>query len=585
LIVWSDPDSEVDIAVSFQMTEGCQQIWDEIRIIQGREPDAKQVIASEKSESNSQSELHLPKPEMSNLTKILEIIVHSVLPKDKIAEAITTDGFLDDMFELFDMCEDLKEKRHLATIFNIFKTSIMLDDNRLYDTLFSEKYINKLMGALEYDPDLPILIGKANHREYLTKVVVYKQVVPFTNKETYSKIHQTFKIQYIKDTVLPRNLDDQTFQSLSTIILLNNQEIAKMIMEDTEFCTSLFLILEGNTDQVIEAVKFLQEFCNMIKTLQMDARLSSYSLLTKFGFFDYLERYMIDERLEIRKSIANIFHVIISFDPLLFRRHLVKQDPKCRFFHNMIAAIVEQSDTGVQEQILDSLQIILEPDNLGEYRDEVLSRFYEDHLGFLVAKLREDRLTEDEGFGNIEHHICELLSFFVKSHGYRIKNYILKNHTLKDVLKLTQKKEKYLILGALKFFKAMIASGEIFYHNYIIQHHCFGPVMDIWRKNSKKYNLIHSAIVDIFEILKKDNMKKLMAHLYENYDELLSLSKIDLLKNAKRKKDDDFIEGKQEEDYFLIVDEAPVDLSVEPNGMEMPTFKKRKTVEDDELSE
>jgi hypothetical protein len=35
----------------------------------------------------------------------------------------------------------------------------------------------------------------------------------------------------------------------------------------------------------------------------------------------------------------------------------------------------------------------------------------------------------------------------------------------------------------------------------------------------------------------------------------------------------------------LIVDEAPVDLSVEPNGMEMPTFKKRKTVEDDELSE
>ncbi len=46
LIVWSDQDQSIDMALSFQESEGCQQVWDEIRKIQGRPADSKEVIQS-----------------------------------------------------------------------------------------------------------------------------------------------------------------------------------------------------------------------------------------------------------------------------------------------------------------------------------------------------------------------------------------------------------------------------------------------------------------------------------------------------------------------------------------------------------
>jgi hypothetical protein len=44
--VWADLETGIDMALSFQTSEGCQEVWDEIRIVQGRKPDSKEIIAS-----------------------------------------------------------------------------------------------------------------------------------------------------------------------------------------------------------------------------------------------------------------------------------------------------------------------------------------------------------------------------------------------------------------------------------------------------------------------------------------------------------------------------------------------------------
>ena len=54
------------------------------------------------------------------------------------------------------------------------------------------------MGALEYDPELP---SQQQHRKYLRDVVVFKEVVPMHSAELRSKIHQTYRIGYVKDAV------------------------------------------------------------------------------------------------------------------------------------------------------------------------------------------------------------------------------------------------------------------------------------------------------------------------------------------------------------------------------------------------
>ena len=78
------------------------------------------------------------------------------------------------------------------------------------------------VGALEYDPELP---GRQAHRQWLAERVVFKEVVPIQDAALRAKIHQTYRLAYIKDVVLPRVLDDATFATFSSLILFNNVEV------------------------------------------------------------------------------------------------------------------------------------------------------------------------------------------------------------------------------------------------------------------------------------------------------------------------------------------------------------------------
>jgi protein phosphatase-4 regulatory subunit 3 len=78
------------------------------------------------------------------------------------------------------------------------------------------------VGALEYDPELP---EQQRHRSFLRDRVVFKEVVPIADPGLRAKIHQTYRLAYLKDVVLPRVLDDATFATFSSLILFNNVEV------------------------------------------------------------------------------------------------------------------------------------------------------------------------------------------------------------------------------------------------------------------------------------------------------------------------------------------------------------------------
>lgn len=78
------------------------------------------------------------------------------------------------------------------------------------------------MGALEYDPEL---VQQQHHRDFLRDKVVFKEVVPISDPALRAKIHQTYRLAYLKDVVLPRVLDDATFATFSSLILFNNVEV------------------------------------------------------------------------------------------------------------------------------------------------------------------------------------------------------------------------------------------------------------------------------------------------------------------------------------------------------------------------
>ena len=59
-----------------------------------------------------------------------------------------------------------------------------------------------VVGALEYDPEIP---QRQRHREFLQQSVVFKEVVPISDSAMRAKIHQTYRMGYLKarDTAAP----------------------------------------------------------------------------------------------------------------------------------------------------------------------------------------------------------------------------------------------------------------------------------------------------------------------------------------------------------------------------------------------
>ena len=60
---------------------------------------------------------------------------------------------------------------------------------------------------------------------------LHKQIIPFDNVDLVNKIHQTYKVQYIQDVILPAPsvFEENSLASLTSFIFLNKVEISNLI--------------------------------------------------------------------------------------------------------------------------------------------------------------------------------------------------------------------------------------------------------------------------------------------------------------------------------------------------------------------
>lgn len=129
--------------------------------------------------------------------------------------------------------------------------------------------------------------------------------------------------------------------------------------------------------------------------------------------------------------------------------------------------------------------------------------------------------------------ILELLTFCVEHHTYHIKNYIINKDILRRVLVLTASKHAFLalcesynhpeivitfhfckdedvlgiflsayFLGALRFMRRIIGLKDEFYNRYIMRNFLFEPVIKAFLNNGSRYNLMNSAIIEMFEYVR-----------------------------------------------------------------------------------
>lgn len=381
-----------------------------LKQVQGKDPSVEitQDIVEESEDerfeemSDSAPPIELPPCEMNRLEEISEVIASgltSPIRKEKLAMAIESDNYIRKLLNIFHMCEDLENLEGLHYLYEIFKNIFLLNKNALFEIMFAEDTIFDVVGCLEYDPS-----GNPpkRHRKYLQQLAKFREAIPIKNKDLLAKIHQTYRVQYIQDIVLPTPsvFEDNMLNTLSSFIFFNKVEIVTLIQEDEKFLDDLFTML---TDQSTSNAKrrdlvlFLKEFCNFAQFLQPHGKETFYKTLIRLGILPSLEITLSMNDKKTKAASIDILTTIVEYSPSIVRDYTLQQYDNIDAEHTLINIAIEQMlsdnepELGGAVQLMGVLRILLDPENMlssinKSEKTDFLNVFYRHNINTLIGK-------------------------------------------------------------------------------------------------------------------------------------------------------------------------------------------------------
>lgn len=634
LIVWSEGEN-YDLALSFQERAGCEEIWNKICQVQGKDPSVditQDIIEDDENE--------LPPCEPDRLDEISTLISSSLTmqsKKDSITLALESENYIPKLLTLFRTLEERKDVASLAKMYDIFKSIFLLNRNSLFDIMLSEEQLWDVIGVFEYDPtgaavreakdeevrkklmlgsqnqpgastspsqpNVPLicpgtpplpplsrtaqpananpsssssyfstlasidsdsnlmrLIRDKRHREFLRNVSRFKEVIPLSKSELVAKIHQTYRVQYIQDVILPTPsvFEDNMLSTLSSFIFFNKVEIVSLIQQDDKFLKELFRQLTDDSPAVNEKrrdlVMFLKELCTFSHTLQLQNREMFIKTLAGLGLLHTLEVLLGIDDMPVKLGAVDILTYIVDYSPSMVREYALAQeanekDEQKYLLNIIIVQMICDTDTdlGMATQLSNILKLLIDPENMltaspinKSEKSEFLNYFYRHCINYLTKPILAATLVDGSGGPEetaarqrvIELNLCreqscqsaqlfaiilELMTFCIEHHAYHIRGYLLSKDVVRSIVILTKSKHRFLVLSVIRFIRRLVGLKDEFYNRHIITVNLFGPIVDAFLANKGRYNLLDSAVIDLFEFVHSNSILSLCNYTIENF--------------------------------------------------------------------
>ncbi|EPB70519.1 hypothetical protein ANCCEY_10372 [Ancylostoma ceylanicum] len=502
LIVWSESDT-CDLALSFQEKSGCEEIWAKICEVQGRDPgDADggydEMDDGELSEGSSNAlagggaggRVIIPPIEVGRLAEVDTVIQNHLATqalREKMANAVESEGILPKLIDVFHMCEDIEHKDGLRTLYSIAKNLFMLNRNSLNETLLSDKYLKDLIGMLEYDPAHE---SPRKHREFLYEKAKFREVLPIANDELKEKIHQTYRVQYLQDVCLPAPslFEENLLSVLNSYLFFNRIDIVNMLQKDKRLMKELFDQLRDPETTVArrrDLAFFLKEFITLSQGLPPNGAQSKDNFFKNLQANDVLgtiEPCIKSPDPDTRTTIVDMLALLVDHSPQLVRDYLLRQAKDKSDDEVLLNRLLVhmQTDRDAEltsgSQVSQVLRTLLDPDNMVSMqksdRSEFLSLFYQRSIYTLVRPMMENVKggtikRDDYCMANRQSLVVRLLCFCIEHHSFSMRQHCISNDLLNKVLVLLQSKHHFLALGALKMLRTVLAVKDDFYNRYI----------------------------------------------------------------------------------------------------------------------
>ncbi|KAJ1735493.1 Platinum sensitivity protein [Coemansia biformis] len=537
LIVWTEPTGE-DLALSFQEQEGCLSILNQITEFENA------VKESALSPSSSPpDDISLPPPSMGSLAEIEHIISEagrSLYQRDRLVAFIMKGGYLKRLRELHETCEDLDATDELHTLYRIARHIILLNDSSILECIIRDENIIGVVGMLEYDPHSPV--GPGTYRGFLRDHTRFKEVVPIRDADIQSKIHQTFRLQYLKDVVLPQIADEGTLPIINTLIFFNHVQIANYVHCNEAYVDELVGIVRrsGEPEKKRDVVMLLHQFCTISKGLPVAYRAGLYRTLSQHGLLTVLEYALRAQSRSLRSAGLDMLMSVLEQDCMLVRARVLDQQRQQHSGPSLFELVIDgtRSDIGSEAHAIccEAMRMLLDTwapptdstgapttataDGMPE-RDasDFLALFYDTYAREMVAPLA--RLTQEEA----EHmgasgsqaglllFLCDLLSSMARCHGQRARALLMSSDVVDGVTALLAAKPSHLRLAALRVIKACLGQQDDALSRYLIAHGVFGAIIGLLAKVLPRDNLVSSACRDLLALVANHSKLSLLAHI------------------------------------------------------------------------
>lgn len=485
----------------------------------------------------------MPPIESSNLEQIeiiAEEMLRTSLGREKLIRLCVKDSLIEKICNLFDVAEKNSSKQPIIHMFGIMRAIIATNDLSIFEIVLREDLILKVCGIFEYDPEYPTPLG--THRDFLSNKNRFIKVVDLKNPSLEAKIHQTFRAQYLKDVVFARIVEDAHFSVLSSIIMFNQAEILSNIGSNQDILEQLSFMLKsngGNESERVLALKFVQDFCNISKNVQMVKRQNFFRQLATHGVLQELPPFLSHQERELRTIVADIIVNIIENDPTLIRSFVLAQKEHSRkpLTETVIERLIEESDEGIKYQYVDILKMLMElpqsePTELTDCAD-FFHYFFVDHIMLLLQPLKKLYVSDmnQKDISNVLNptyeqialytYIIELICYFIHAHTQRIKLPLLRQELNIKIGYLLESRSNCLKAVGVRYFRTLVGQKDEFYNRFIIKHNILSPVFRAFELNGKKYNMFNSVCLDLIDFIAKDKNKKMIKYVVETFGEIL----------------------------------------------------------------
>ncbi|KAJ9098807.1 hypothetical protein QFC19_006284 [Naganishia cerealis] len=506
----------------------------------------------------------------------LKLSSRSIAGREKTVEFVITTDYVRQMIQVFNMAEDMESLEDLHSLCTMMSTILSLNDNGLYEYLLQDDVFLGMAGIMEYDPEYPTY--KATYREFLSEGSRFKEVVPIEDETIRAKIHQTYRLYYLKDVILARVLDDPMFNILNSLLFFNQIDIITHIGTNDSFLHELFdafknhktknaasvdkkgtTTSEGLEEDEIkrrkDIVALLHQLMLMGKQVQMQHRQQLYRTLIERGLLFVCEWALQQQDPAVLNQIAEMLGIVIDHDVNAVRSHALREHAEKRrtIVEDMSSLMLSSNDIGMKSQMADAIRTLVDiggegsevPAILRTQRDQAtgdafLGYFYEACIIDMYRPLFE--LPDFQAYKKqpvtlaapdtmLMQFLSELLAFFVTQHGHRAQFFILSNPVSVKIATLLYMKQKPSRHASLRYFKACLKAGTHFIHRHLIKYELMLPMLELLESESPRDNMLSSACLDILEVIRRDNIKAMINYIFEKYKpRLQALAEKPLLK-------------------------------------------------------